>query len=196
MVSYSQFGEDAWIKRNLQVPEMGYYVDIGAAHPTKFNNTAMLHESGWSGLCVEPVAERVIQLIDHGRDVVAKPLTPDGEDVVFHQYDATDLSGINKIDEKIDKRASKDILMSSISVSDLLTITGNDIQFASIDTEGTELDLLESFIQERVFFDILVIEYNTYARRDRSQDIKACAKKSGYKLQHKTKANYIFTYDR
>lgn len=58
-ISYSQNGEDILISRifrNLNVPKV-YYLDIGANHPKKYNNTYLLYLGGSAGVCVEPNRE-------------------------------------------------------------------------------------------------------------------------------------------
>jgi FkbM family methyltransferase len=59
--SYSQFGEDA-VLRNLlaemayhgiEVPQRGWYVDIGAFSPIQFSNSYDLYLRGWRGLVVD-----------------------------------------------------------------------------------------------------------------------------------------------
>ncbi|MFZ2153324.1 MAG: FkbM family methyltransferase [Microgenomates group bacterium] len=51
--SYSQYGEDLIIASILNKKNI-YYVDIGANHPQKFNNTFMFYRHGSSGINIEP----------------------------------------------------------------------------------------------------------------------------------------------
>lgn len=54
--STSQNGEDLLVKAVL--PEAsGTYVDVGANHPIKFNNTWSLYRRGWSGTLIDPLEE-------------------------------------------------------------------------------------------------------------------------------------------
>lgn len=58
-ISYSQNGEDILISRifkNLNIQKV-YYLDIGANHPKKYNNTYSLYLNGSSGICIEPNKE-------------------------------------------------------------------------------------------------------------------------------------------
>ncbi len=34
--------------------DKGFYVDVGACHPFMYSNTALLYESGWRGINIEP----------------------------------------------------------------------------------------------------------------------------------------------
>ena len=50
---YSSNGEDKWVAKNITLPKKGFYVDIGAAHPTRMSNTAFLRDMGWEGIQVD-----------------------------------------------------------------------------------------------------------------------------------------------
>ena len=56
--TYSAHGEDAVLYAIFEehggVPERGFYVDVGAYHPTALSNTARLHAAGWRGINIEP----------------------------------------------------------------------------------------------------------------------------------------------
>lgn len=51
--SYSQFGEDLIIARLLPGKKI-FYVDVGANHPQKFNNTYHFYRRGSRGITVDP----------------------------------------------------------------------------------------------------------------------------------------------
>jgi FkbM family methyltransferase len=53
-LTYSQFGEDRVLPLFLPSKPTGFYVDVGANHPTRGSNTFWLYKRGWSGLTVEP----------------------------------------------------------------------------------------------------------------------------------------------
>jgi FkbM family methyltransferase len=53
--SWSQFGEDEILCSELaDLLQTGYYLDIGANHPTKISNTFRLYAKGMRGIVVEP----------------------------------------------------------------------------------------------------------------------------------------------
>jgi FkbM family methyltransferase len=52
--SFSQEGEDMILREIFQSKEKGFYVDIGAYHPTRFSNTNYFYQKGWSGINIEP----------------------------------------------------------------------------------------------------------------------------------------------
>src|SRR5262245_33383940 len=57
VLSYSQSGEDLIVSFLFQYTlgiSKPTYIDIGAAHPTRFNNTYLFYRRGASGVLVEP----------------------------------------------------------------------------------------------------------------------------------------------
>lgn len=51
--SFSQDGEDRIVLRLFRHRRNGFYIDIGAHHPYRFSNTALLHELGWRGINID-----------------------------------------------------------------------------------------------------------------------------------------------
>lgn len=51
--SFSQDGEDRIVLRLFRHRRDGFYIDIGAHHPYRFSNTALLHELGWRGINID-----------------------------------------------------------------------------------------------------------------------------------------------
>jgi FkbM family methyltransferase len=58
IVSYSQFGEDLALA-NLLKQRHGSYLDIGAHHPSRYSNTRLLYDRGWSGINVDANPELI-----------------------------------------------------------------------------------------------------------------------------------------
>lgn len=51
--SFSQDGEDRIVLRLFRHRRNGFYIDVGAHHPYRFSNTALLHELGWRGINID-----------------------------------------------------------------------------------------------------------------------------------------------
>ena len=51
--TFSQFGEDLFIKKFFEYKKKGKYVDLGAFHPMRLSNTYLLYKNGWSGTNVD-----------------------------------------------------------------------------------------------------------------------------------------------
>ena len=52
--SFAQEGEDMILKRIFEGVRSGFYIDIGAFHPSKFSNTYYFYLRGWSGINIDP----------------------------------------------------------------------------------------------------------------------------------------------
>ena len=53
-ISFSANAEDVILHRLFGGRTDGFYVDVGAAHPTFENDTKALYDQGWSGINIEP----------------------------------------------------------------------------------------------------------------------------------------------
>jgi hypothetical protein len=51
-VFFSQFGEDQVVNAIFNSKPHGFYVDIGAYHPTEISNTCYFSKKGWRGINV------------------------------------------------------------------------------------------------------------------------------------------------
>ncbi len=58
MKSFSQFGEDALVWERFGRKPDGFFVEVGANHPTELSNTWFLEQRGWSGILIEPLTEK------------------------------------------------------------------------------------------------------------------------------------------
>jgi hypothetical protein len=50
---YGHSGEDLVLDRLLNGKRMGFYIDVGAHHPTRFSNTYLFYKKGWSGINID-----------------------------------------------------------------------------------------------------------------------------------------------
>jgi hypothetical protein len=60
---YSQYGEDKELLKLFKGVDSGFYVDVGAHHPSRYSNTHLLFKKGWSGLNIDadPLAIRLFK---------------------------------------------------------------------------------------------------------------------------------------
>ena len=57
MISFAQNFEDVMLWRVFRDQPTGFYVDVGAADPTKNSVTKWFYDLGWSGINIEPQPE-------------------------------------------------------------------------------------------------------------------------------------------
>lgn len=150
--SFSQNAEDLAIHKLLGRKKRGFYVDVGASDPTRFNNTKYFYLRGWRGINIEPDLHFFAKLeSERKRDVNlnigignsnAKP--------TFYRFFPDTLSTFS---EKYARKYEKEgyILVEKIAVqikklSNVLArhLKGKRIDFMTIDTEGYDKEVLLS----------------------------------------------------
>lgn len=52
-VSYSQEGEDLILQRIFNYKNNGFFIYVGAHHPTRFSNTFLFYLKGWRGINID-----------------------------------------------------------------------------------------------------------------------------------------------
>lgn len=150
MISYAQNGEDVWIVENLPLPDSGFYVDIGCAHPFECSNTAFLRDRKWEGLAIDGnlVWAKEWDNIPafHYAVISTKPEVYFLDDPEVPYYSRIDRAGRLKEAETIER------LLERFEIG--------KFDFLSLDTEGTEFEILQSFDFEKHSPSIVVVEYN------------------------------------
>jgi FkbM family methyltransferase len=56
-ISYAQNFEDVLLNRVFKYKTRGFYIDVGALHPTFDSVTKAFYDRGWSGINIEPIKE-------------------------------------------------------------------------------------------------------------------------------------------
>lgn len=160
---HSQGDEQQILEALFADQACGTYIDVGAHHPVTFSNTYWLYRRGWRGLCLEPNAalhDRFQRVRPGDRLITAAAGTEDGE-AWFHlghhdvhgslAYAETRHQGRVRVPVR---RLDTILRDSAIAAPDLL----------SIDTEGTEIAVLEGLNLQQNRPRIIVAEYNTAGR--------------------------------
>ena len=69
-ISYAQNYEDVLLNRVFKDKTQGFYIDIGALHPTFDSVTKAFYDRGWTGINIEPIKEFYsIFIKDRPRDI-------------------------------------------------------------------------------------------------------------------------------
>lgn len=163
--SFSQFNQELHALKFYRGIRQGYFLDLGAYDGKDNSNTHMLeHEMGWTGLCVEPLpwAFEKLQGCRNVPCIQKAIFNESGLTVPFIDYEQ--LSGmtshVGAYREVLDEGTA--IEVETVTLNDLLEQQGapDFIHFISLDTEGTELDILKSIDFDRWTFGLFSIEHN------------------------------------
>lgn len=163
---YSFHNNEEFI-RNLCGVEKGYFVDIGAHDGVTGNNTKFFEELGWEGVCIEPLPAAFEKLKNNRTCKVENCAIWKSEGVTdFLEIEGYSemLSGIvesydprhvNRINRELDHYGGKQTLIRVKTKRFEDVVEQKRIDFLSIDTEGSELEILKTIDFQK--FDIRVI---------------------------------------
>lgn len=145
-MSYSQNSEESFILEYFKDKPTGKFIDIGAYDVFKFSNTRALFEKGWFGIFVEPSPPNYKAIADHYKDsglilVLNIAIGETTGEIDFYScQDAVSTSDINHKNkwEAAGVPFTK-IKVQQVSVADFMNENCKNVDFLSIDTEGTNL---------------------------------------------------------
>jgi len=150
--TFSQNGEDVVIHGLLKNKRNGFYVDIGANDPTRFSNTKYFYLQGWHGINIEPDLDGFIK-IKKGRpnDInLNLGIGKANSKLIFYQFFPNTLSTFSESEaKKYQKQGYKLLTKKVVKVMKLTDVLGKylkgkKIDFMTIDTEGYDMEVLES----------------------------------------------------
>ena len=165
-ISYSYGGIDSLVCNIFKNNDKGFYVDIGCGHPVKNNNTYLLNKKGWHGINIDLDNEN-INLFDIYRpsDQNISTAISDKiwkEDLFFYHSK----SAINTINKKTaDYQKARVSSIKKIKTNTLNNVLNNskynnlEIDFLSIDIEGSEFLALKNFDFNKYNPKIIVVEH-------------------------------------
>jgi FkbM family methyltransferase len=173
-VSFSQCGEDLIARFFLPKKFQGFYVDIGANDPVYFNNTYLFYRLGWSGLCVEPNRRRCGQIKKvRGRDEILNfGSGKEKGEKDFFNFDPDTLSTFSPAEAgEFQKLGHKLLTVEKVKVvplGEILETFGKnrDIDLLSIDTEGLDLEILQSNNWQKFRPALVVAETAEYRKEE------------------------------
>jgi FkbM family methyltransferase len=201
--SKSQLFQDLWALWNAGQKRGGYFVEVGAASGVYLSNTYLLEiEMGWTGVLAEPNPRFHASLAAHRRCKVATKCvySRSGDTIEFLASPHGELSRIAAIEpgdghEERRRSGSEQITVQTITLTDLLAEAGapRDIDFLSIDTEGSEHEILSVFDFDRWNIAAIAVEHNGTFNRERLYELLTA---KGYRRQWPELSRYDDWYVR
>jgi len=188
--SKSQIRQDIFVLSELNYSRNRYFVEFGATNGIDLSNTFLLEtEYGWSGILAEPAKIWHADLERNRKAKIDKRCVwkHTGETLIFNETNYAELSTIDYLsssDHLTNSREDgKKYLVQTISLVDLLKEYNapEEIDYLSIDTEGSEFDILENFDFQRYKFKIITCEHNYTPMREK---LNALFQKNGYRKKY------------
>jgi len=183
---FAQFGEDEILWEFFNHRRDGYFVEVGANHPTWCSQTCFLERQGWKGILIEPLPENCALLRQQrpGSTVYQNACGAQdetGESTFFVAKEMNSLSGLTK-DEQ---REYSEIKVNIRTLDDILAESSSpEIDLLSIDVEGTELNVLKGFSIQKYRPKVMLLEDHL-----QSLSLHRYVVSTGYKLVKRTGCN-------
>lgn len=167
--SSSQWLQDLFVRFILEDKREGFFVEFGATDGVTLSNTLSLERQlGWRGILAEPgrcwreVLRRNRRAILDERCVWGET----GSRVLFNETPEGAFSTVDAYSSRDShaerRRGGSRYEVETVSLNDLLACydAPNELDYLSVDTEGSELPILRAFDFERYRVDVLTIEHN------------------------------------
>jgi FkbM family methyltransferase len=171
--SHAQLFQDLFVLFTLEEKQGGYFVEFGATDGLFLSNSALLEKQyGWNGIVAEPSKNWQSSLRRNRHCAVDLRCVwkTTGEKLTFSETDNPEFSTISdfKSIDNHDRRSSKEYEVETVSLNDLLSHHGapREIDYLSIDTEGSEFTILQNLDFSRWSFKIITVEHNFQKRRN------------------------------
>jgi FkbM family methyltransferase len=170
----SQFRQDLFVLHVLQELRGGFFVEFGAANGENLSNTVLLErEFGWRGICAEPSRQWHEALERNRKCIIERRCiwSSTGEELPFSECEEGEYSTISEYssgDLHVGKRrAPREYLVKTVSLVDALDEHGapSVVDYLSIDTEGSEFDILQAVDFGRYRFRVITVEHNHQQQR-------------------------------
>jgi FkbM family methyltransferase len=203
--SYGQHQEDLILDQLLHHKQRGFYVDIGAYDPIRFNNTMRFYKRGWHGINIEPGVDQWKNLCKaRPRDINLNiGIGLYGDSLTYYSMDPPTLSTFSQNQASAYIR-QKFVLWKKVKVKVLplreifeKCVKSKQIDFISIDVEGMEMEVLKSNDWKKYRPQFLCIEIETPGgkRQLMNHPVHIYLKKQGYQWIKNNHTNAFFKRD-
>jgi FkbM family methyltransferase len=173
--SKAQLGQDLFVLSELNLKKNGFFVEFGATNGIDRSNTILLEkEFGWNGILAEP-AKCWHSALKNNRTCHIETRCvwrSSGSLLTFSEAEWAELSTISAYKSsdyhKGYRKLSQTYDVETISLVDLLNNYNapKDIDYISIDTEGSEFEILAAFDFEKYHFGVISCEHNFTPARE------------------------------
>ena len=173
--STAQLNQDLFVLSETNFKKGGFFVEFGATNGKSLSNTFLLEKKfGWNGILAEPAKVWHKELKYNRNSIIDKRCvwTKTGEYITFNEAEEAQLATIDIFSDSdlhSDRRKSgKRYEVETISLNDLLLQhhAPFEIDYLSIDTEGSELEILRSFNFNDHRISVITCEHNNTPARE------------------------------
>lgn len=166
--STSQLKQDLFVLAELDFKKNGFFVEFGATNGITLSNSYLLEkEFGWYGIFAEPAKcwHNDLRFNRHCNIETDCVWTESDLTLSFNEVDSAELSTIDVYSSSdLHSESRKDgklYSVNTITLTDLLDKYNapNEIDYLSIDTEGSEFEILSKFNFNKYKFKVITCEH-------------------------------------
>jgi FkbM family methyltransferase len=178
--SKSQLGQDILALSQTGTKQTGYFVEFGATNGLSLSNTYLLEKMyGWKGIVCEP-AKKWHEELSQNRSCLIDTrcvYASTGQRIPFSETAIGELSTISaylKSDaHRVHRKNRTSYEVETVTLKDLLQQHGapSYIDFLSIDTEGSEYEILRRFDFSSYSFGLICVEHNFTSSREKIHEL-------------------------
>jgi FkbM family methyltransferase len=168
--SKAQLRQDLFVLTHLDFKTQGFFVEFGATDGIHLSNSYLLErEFDWSGILAEPAKSFEVALRHNRPNAKIETLCIYKDSDLILNFRETSDSNLSTLDyfanKDFHKRGREKYIsyqVKTISLNDLLEKYNapTQIDYLSIDTEGSELEILTSFDFKKYNVKIITVEHN------------------------------------
>lgn len=185
--SNAQLFQDLFVLFMTGEKSGGYFVEFGATNGVTLSNSYLLEKSfGWTGILAEPARCWHADLVANRSCKLETKCVWDksGERLEFNEVSAQELSTIKTFSDSDghfqDRQKGEVYVVETITLNELLEKHGapREIDYLSVDTEGSELTILSSFDFSKYDIRLITVEHNFTPAREKIHELLGL---NGYK---------------
>ncbi|MDX2485149.1 MAG: FkbM family methyltransferase [Pseudodonghicola sp.] len=182
-VSRSQLRQDLFALSQTGFKHGGFFVEFGATDGIDLNNSYLMEtQYGWSGILAEPAQGWHANLRANRSAIIDSRCVwrASGEKLQFTEAPRGENSAISSFVKTSRKLRGHQYEVETVSLNDLLDqhSAPAKIDYLSVDTEGSEFDILNAVDFDRWSFRVMTVEHNHAPQR---ADIHALLTGKGYR---------------
>ena len=189
--SYAQMHQDLFVLLETGFKQQGFFVEFGATNGVDLSNTYLLEKQyAWDGILAEP-SKNWHEALRQNRGCKIESdcvWSETGKELDFHSSEigehSTVVECLNDKSSKTTEAEGEIYKVTTISLTDMLNKhqAPSFVDYLSIDTEGSEYEILKAFDYSRYKIGIIHVEHNYDA--EKRQAIYQLLTEKGYQRRY------------
>jgi len=170
----SQSGQDLFVLSQLGPKKDGFFVEFGVTDGVNISNSYFFETTlGWKGIVAEPAKMWHRDLVRNRKCSIEKRCVWSSTGATLQFEEVAELSTVSEFADgdlhAASRQSSETYNVQTISLNDLLDKyqAPAHIDYLSIDTEGSEFEILNAFDFTRRKFSVITCEHNFTPQREK-----------------------------